>query len=142
MALRKNAKVELIRKVPLFSRCSRRELADIAMLADEMDFPEGRELIREGERGREFFVLVDGNVDVVRDGQKVATLGGGDFVGEVALVSRIPRIATVQTASPVRSLVISERTFSRLLDRAPQIRVKVLEALAERPAQSTHAPTL
>jgi len=142
VAIRKDAKVELIRTVPLFAHCSKRELAQIAAIADEIDFPSGKELIREGDRGREFFVLLEGTVDVQRGGTKLATLKAGDFVGEFALVSRIPRTATVTTTSPVRALVITDRTFRSLLDDAPQIQVKVLEALAARLAQIIQTPTL
>ena len=137
MALRKDAKIELLRNVPLFSRCSRRELGEIAKLADEIDLPQGREIIREGSRGREFFVLVEGSVDVRRGRRKLSTLTDGDFVGEIALVSDIPRTATVTTASPVRALVISERSFRRLLQTSPEIQLKVLDALAWRLAETT-----
>lgn len=139
MALRKDAKVELLKGVPLFSRCSRKELGEIAKIADEIDLPPGKEIIREGTRGREFFVLVDGSVDVRRGQRKLRRLEAGDFVGEIALVSDIPRTATVTTASPVRALVISERSFRSLLGRSPQIQLKVLDALAWRLAETTQA---
>ena len=75
MALGKNAKLDLIKGVPLFEHCSKSELQHIAQIADEIDLREGKELIREGERGREFFVIVSGEVDVRRKGRKIATLG-------------------------------------------------------------------
>jgi CRP-like cAMP-binding protein len=135
--LGKNKKVELIKNVPLFARCSRKELAEIAALADEIDLPEGREIIREGERGREFFVLLDGEAVVRRKGRKLATLSSGDFVGEIALVSRIPRTATVKTMTPVRALVVTDQAFRSVLHHSPQIQEKVLEALAERVSEHT-----
>ncbi|MBA2297062.1 MAG: cyclic nucleotide-binding domain-containing protein [Actinobacteria bacterium] len=131
MALRKDAKIELMRQVPLFAGCSKRELAEIAQLADELDLPSGRELIRQGERGREFFVLADGTVEVSRDGESSA-LGAGDFFGEIALVSDVPRTATVTSTSPVRLLVITDRAFRNVLERSPGIQLKVLDALARR----------
>ena len=137
MALRRNAKVELIRKVPLFSRCSRRELTEIASIADEIDLPAGKELIREGERGREFFVLVEGGAEVTQGGRRINTLASGDFFGEIALVSRAPRTATVTATSPIRALVVTERAFRSLLERSPEIQLKVLQALAERLAPAT-----
>ena len=137
MQLGKNKKVELIKHVPLFARCSRRELAEIAALADEIDIPEGREIIREGERGREFFVLLDGEAVVRRKGRKLATLKAGDFAGEIALVSRIPRTATVKTTTPARALVVTDQAFRSVMHRSPQIQDKVLEALAERVAEHT-----
>ena len=132
--LRKNAKVELIKRVPLFSHCSKKELGLIAQLADEIDLPEGKTLMREGDRGREFFVLVEGTADVRRGKRKLSTLGSGDFFGEIALVSQRTRTATVTTASPVRTLVVTEQSFRSLLDRAPDVQRKVLQALADRVA--------
>ncbi len=137
MALGRNAKVDLIRQVPLFSRCSRKELAEVASIADEIDLPAGRVLMREGERGTEFFVLLDGSADVLRSGRKINKLGDGDFFGEIALVSRSERTATVTTSEPSRVLVITEQAFRALLDHAPQIQIRVLEALADRLAPST-----
>jgi CRP/FNR family transcriptional regulator, cyclic AMP receptor protein len=125
-------KVELIRDVPLFSHCSKKELAEVASLADEVDLPAGKEIIREGERGREFFVLLEGSADVIRGDRKIATLSSGDFAGEMALVSRQPRNATVETTTPVRALVITDQAFRSLMKRSDEIHLKVLEALAER----------
>jgi CRP/FNR family cyclic AMP-dependent transcriptional regulator len=130
--LGKNQKVELIRRAPLFTRCTKAELAEIAAHADEIDLPADKALIRQGERGREFFVLLEGEADVIRDGKHIETMGPGDFFGEIALVSRVPRTATVQATTPVRALVITDRDFRSLLEHAPQIQLKVLEALAER----------
>jgi CRP/FNR family transcriptional regulator, cyclic AMP receptor protein len=135
--LRRNEKVEWIRHVPLFSQCSRRELAQIASIADEIDLREGKVLIREGERGREFFVLLEGSAEVTKDGRRINTVGPGDFFGEIALVSHSPRTATVTATSPVHTLVITERSFRRLLDEQPEIQRKVLVALAERLAPAT-----
>jgi CRP/FNR family transcriptional regulator, cyclic AMP receptor protein len=132
-----NQKIDLIRKVPLFARCSRAELKEIALLADEIDLHEGKEMTREGAPGREFFVLLDGTADVKKNGRRVNTLGPGDFFGEIALVSREPRTATVIATSPVRALVITDRSFRRLLDDAPQVQTKVMEAMAERLAPET-----
>ncbi len=132
MRLRRNQKVELIKRVPLFSRCSRKELDEVAQLADEIDLNEGKEMTKEGRPGREFFVLLDGKADVKRNGRRINTLGEGDFFGEIALVSRAPRTATVVATTPVHALVITDRSFRRLLEHSPQIQAKVLEALAER----------
>ena len=131
----KNQKVDLIKSVPLFARCSKKELAEIAGLADELELPEGKQLIRQGERGREFFVLLDGIVDVSRDGGSVDTMAAGDFFGEIALVSNVPRTATVTALSPIRLLVITDRDFRAFLEHSPDVQLKVLEALAERLAQ-------
>jgi CRP/FNR family cyclic AMP-dependent transcriptional regulator len=132
-----NQKIDLIRKVPLFARCSRAELKEIALLADEIDLHEGKEMTREGAPGREFFVLLDGTAEVKKNRRRVNTLGPGDFFGEIALVSREPRTATVIATSPVRALVITDRSFRRLLDDAPQVQTKVMEAMAQRLAPET-----
>jgi CRP-like cAMP-binding protein len=130
--LGKNTKIELIKNIPLFAHCSRKELAEIAALADEIDFPAGKEIIREGERGREFFILLDGGADVIRSGQRIAHLAKGDFVGEIAVIARIPRTATVKTTEPTRALVVTDQALRALLRRLPDMQLKVLQAVAER----------
>jgi len=130
--LRKNAKVELLRRVPLFSGCSKRELEEISAIADEFGLEANRDLTREGASGHEFLVLVEGSADVVRKGRRVNTLHSGDFLGEIALITGAPRTATVTTRKPARMLVITARDFKSLLRRVPSIQLKVLEALASR----------
>ena len=132
-----NVKIDLIRRVPLFSSISKTELAEVASIADEIDLPEGKVLIREGDEGREFFVLIDGTAQVERGGRKVAKLGPGDFFGEIALIAKTPRNATITTTSPVRALVITDRAFRALLDHSQKIQVGVLVALAERIAPTS-----
>jgi CRP/FNR family transcriptional regulator, cyclic AMP receptor protein len=132
MALGANAKMDLLRKAPLFEQCSKQELKRIASIADELDLPEGKVLIREGERGREFFVIVSGEVEVRRKGRKVKTLGAGSFVGEIALLSKIPRVATVTAQTPIDVLVITDRAFLDLCEKSPALAVKVARTLAER----------
>jgi CRP/FNR family transcriptional regulator, cyclic AMP receptor protein len=130
--LRRNQKVELIRHAPLFANCSKRELEEIAHLADEIDLNEGKEMTRQGSPGREFFVLLEGEADVTKDGRAINQLSAGDFFGEIALVSDSPRTATVTATTPVRALVITDRSFRRLLKDQPAIQNKVLAALAAR----------
>jgi CRP-like cAMP-binding protein len=130
--LRKNAKIELLKRVPLFERCSQRELGQIAMLADELDLPGARDLTREGAGGFEFIILVEGEADVVRGARVVNELGPGDFVGEIALVSGKPRTATVRTRGPARVLVITASGFRTLMHDVPSIKDKVLAAVTAR----------
>jgi CRP-like cAMP-binding protein len=130
--LRKNAKVELIKGVPLFAECSRKDLSEIAGIADEIDLREGKELTKEGRPGREFFVLIEGEADVKKGSRRINTLGPGDFFGEIALVTQRPRTATVLTTAPVRALVITDRSFRSLLEHQPAIQGKVMSALAAR----------
>ena len=130
--MHRDRKVELLKHVPLFSRCTKRELERISRLVDEIDLPAGKELTREGDRGREFFVLVDGSADVARGGRKIAALGPGDFFGEIALVSGRPRTATVTAAGPVEALVLTEQAFAGLMRANPGLQQKILQAVAER----------
>jgi CRP/FNR family transcriptional regulator, cyclic AMP receptor protein len=130
--LRKDAKMELLAQVPLFADCSRRELREVAEAADEVVVPAGYDLTREGSTGREFVVIVEGAADVRRRGRKVNELSDGDFLGEIALVSRGPRTATVRTTQPTHALVITSSSFRALLRRLPSMQWKVMQALAER----------
>ena len=130
--LRKNAKIDLISRVPLFAGCSKRELGEIASLADELALPAGRKLTAEGASGQEFVVLVDGAAEVKRGGRLIARLGPGDFLGEISLVTGRKRTATVTTTAPSRLLVVSAPGFRRLMRALPTLHVKVLEALAAR----------
>jgi CRP-like cAMP-binding protein len=136
--LRRNVKIALISRVPLFSECSKSELARVAAIADEISQPAGMELVTAGQRGREFCVLVSGSVDVRdRAGRTLATLSDGDFFGEIALLLDAPRSATVTAATPVRLLVIDRVGFQRLLRDVPTIQGKVLSALATRLADES-----
>lgn len=132
MRLHRDAKVDAIAGVPLFSRCTRGELRRIANIADEVDLQAGKVLTREGSRGREFFVILDGTADVRSDTRLLPSLGPGDFFGEIALVTDEPRTATVTTITPVHALVITDRAFRELLRTTPEIQSKVLEAVASR----------
>ena len=132
MALGANAKRDLIKGVPLFEHCSKKDLQRIGQIADEVDLRAGKVLMEEGERGREFFVIVSGEVEVRRKGRKIATLGPGSFVGEMALLSKIPRIATVTAVTPLDVLVITDRAFLGLLETMPSLCIKVARTLAER----------
>jgi len=132
MALRANAKLDLLKRVPLFEQCSKKDLQNIAQIADERDLRAGKVLIEEGERGREFFVIVSGEVEVTRQGRKIASLGPGSFVGEMALLSKAPRTATVTAVTALDVLVITDRAFLELLNTIPELWLKVARALAER----------
>jgi CRP/FNR family transcriptional regulator, cyclic AMP receptor protein len=134
--LRKDAKLELLREVPLFAGCSKKELGEISTLADELSFPAGTKLIEEGRQGHEFFLLVDGTVDVQAKGHEPKMLGAGSFFGEMALVSNRPRNATVTATTPVSVLVVHESGFRRLLRDSPEIQLKVLQTLADRAAEN------
>jgi CRP/FNR family cyclic AMP-dependent transcriptional regulator len=134
MRLGKDAKVELLKKVPLFSRLDKKALQDVAHIADELDLPAGKEMATEGDRGREFFVLLDGEAEVKKGETRINTMKEGDFFGEIALVTKMPRTASVIATTDVRVLVITERAFDALLKKSPEVGRSVAEALAERVA--------
>jgi CRP-like cAMP-binding protein len=137
MAFRKDAKVELISRVPLLAGCSKSELGRIASLADLVDFAQGDKLMQEGTSGSEFFILVEGTARVTRRGRKLADLGAGGWVGEIALISTVPRTATVVATSPLQTLVLTRRGFSDLVHHVPAIGIKVLAAVGQRLADQT-----
>jgi len=134
MRLGKDGKVELIKKVPLFSKLSKKELEQVAHIADELDLPNGKLMAEEGDRGREFFVLLEGEADVTKGDKSINTMHAGDFFGEIALVTQMPRTASVRATTDVRVLVVTERDFSALLKHSPEVGRGVAEALAERVA--------
>jgi CRP/FNR family cyclic AMP-dependent transcriptional regulator len=136
--LRRDAKIELLKHVPLFAGCSKSELRELAKTADELDIREGTVLTREGRNAREFFVLVEGTADVTRAGKKIADLGAGDWFGEIALIANSPRTATVTATSPVDVLVITDRRFRSVVETMPSIALKVLSCVGERLARDTH----
>ena len=130
--LRKDAKIELLRHVSLFAGCTKRELGEIALITDEIDFKPGKALITQGEPGRQFYVILDGEVGVVRDGETLPQRGGTEFYGEISLVSGVPATATVTTTTATRALVISQRNFKTLLERSPNIQMRILRAFSAR----------
>ena len=130
--LRKDAKVELLKRVPLFSHCTKKQVGAIASVADLIHVPADTELIREGADGREFLVIVEGAVDVKRNGRKINSLGPGDFVGEMALIAGSPRNATVTTTRDTDVLAITDRQFWALLEQVPEMQSSVIKALGER----------
>jgi len=130
--LRRDAKVELLKRVPLFAGCSKSELRALAKSTDEIDLREGTVMTREGRPGREFFVLIEGTARVTKDGQQVAELKGGDWFGEIALITNRPRTATVTATSAVDVLVLTDRRFRTVVETMPTIALKVLSSVGER----------
>ena len=98
-----NVKVEALKRAPLFEGLSKKELAELARVTEDLKIEPGTVLCREGKIGREFFVIVDGEAEITKGGKKIATRGGGDFVGEIALLTTTTRTATVTAITPVRS---------------------------------------
>lgn len=128
----RNTKVELLKRAPLFAELSRRELTELAKVTEDVDFGPGKVLCKEGRVAEEFFVIMDGEVEVTRLGKKLATRRSGEFFGEIALVLDTPRTATVTAKTPIRFFLLTRRSFLRLLDEHPGIERKVMRALAKR----------
>jgi CRP/FNR family cyclic AMP-dependent transcriptional regulator len=137
-----DTKVQALKGVPLFEGFSRKELVQLERVCEDLQVEPGKVLCEEGQIGHEFFVLVDGKVQVTRKARHVATLGGGDFVGEIALITEMPRTATVTAETPVRLFVMTRREFHSVLDQNPNVERKVLRALARRLAETSSDPTL
>lgn len=124
--------IEDLRKVPLFSGCTVAELRSIATLGTETTVHDGHVLTEQGKPGYEFCLIRSGEVRCSIDGKEVATLGAGDFFGEMALLDHGPRHATVVAHGTVQLLVLDSREFSALLDTAPSIAKKLLFSFAAR----------
>ena len=132
---------ERLSKVPMFSECTKRELQAIARAVKEIEHPEGHVIAREGDRGVGFFLITDGKANVSIGGKNRARLGPGDFFGEIALLDRGPRTATVTAASPVRLLGLTAWVFRGLIEEHPSIGIKLLEVLAKRLRDSPKSRT-
>jgi CRP/FNR family cyclic AMP-dependent transcriptional regulator len=128
-----DTKAEALGKTPLFGELSKHELGELAKVTEDLEVDEGRVLTREGDLGREFFVIVEGDVSVTQDGNEIRRLGPGDFFGEIALIyENARRTATVTAVSPLRFFVLTRQSFRSLLEHQPEIERKVMAALEER----------
>ncbi len=123
---------ERLRRIPMFSELSKRELRAVSRLMTEVDIPEGRTLMREGTVGREFMIIREGTAVVRRKGRKIAELGPGDFMGELAVLSGAPRTADVVATSPMTVETLNRREFMSLLDQSSKIATKVLIGAVKR----------
>jgi CRP-like cAMP-binding protein len=138
----KDTKVDALKRAPLFEGLSRKQLGHLAPLTDDLDVPAGTRLCREGTRAKEFFVIVEGEATVTRGGKLVATIGAGGFFGEIALLERVVRTATVTAATPLRCFVVSDQAFNALLETDPSIERKLLLTLARRLTSEFGDPTM
>jgi CRP-like cAMP-binding protein len=137
-----DTKVEALKRAPLFAGLSRKELVQLARVSEDLEVPPGKVLCKEGQTGREFFVIVDGEVEVTRSGKPVATRAGGEFFGEIALLEETPRTATVTAKTPLRLFVLTRKDFRHLVNENPNVERKVLRALARRVVELSGDPTL
>jgi cAMP-dependent protein kinase regulator len=128
----RDARVRLLRSVPFFSGCSEHELEALADVLDERVVDAGTDVVREGDRTRDFYVIVSGTAQVSRRGAPARTLEAGDFFGEVALLLQARRFATVTATSPLELLVAEQPAFFRLINAIDGLHAKMIDALAER----------
>ena len=128
----KDTKLDQLSRVRLFSACNKKELALIGRASDELSVPAGKVLCEEGKPGYEFYLILDGEAVVKRGGRKVATLGPGSSFGELALLTRMPRNATVEAGTDMDILILGQREFSGLLEEVPGMAHKLLGVLAQR----------
>jgi CRP/FNR family transcriptional regulator, cyclic AMP receptor protein len=128
----RKSKADLLRNVRLFSTCNKRELARIASLVDEVEAPEGKVIVRQGDPGRECFVIRDGKARATIRGKGSTVLGPGSFFGEMSLLDQGPRSATVIAESDMHLLVLGSREFSSLVNEVPTVAVRMMGGLAER----------
>ena len=128
----RDAKIALLENVRLFSTCNKRELSRIASLVDEVEAPKGKVIVRQGDPGRECFVIAEGRAKASIRGKGTATLGPGSFFGEMALLDQGPRSATVTAENDMRLLVLGSREFSALVNEVPTVGVRIMRGLAER----------
>jgi CRP/FNR family cyclic AMP-dependent transcriptional regulator len=123
-------------KIWLFSTSSAKDLRTIRKALEEVIVPAGRMLTEQGTIGREFFLIVEGQASVKRNNRKVATLGPGQYFGELALLDRRPRSASVISDTEMELLVLGQRQFNAVLDSVPALSRKLLAAMATRLRES------
>jgi len=132
LTLTHDRRTELLGACRLFSGVGSDDLAAVARRAVEVDFPTDRVIARQGEIGTGFFIVVDGSVRVIRGGEEVATLGPGEFFGELSVLDGLPRIAQVVAAEPTRCLALASWDFEQALVDSPTLALAILRGLATR----------
>jgi CRP/FNR family cyclic AMP-dependent transcriptional regulator len=137
-----DTKVDALSQAPLFEGLTHKELTEVAKRSEDLDFAAGKVLCREGEIGSEFYVIMEGEAEVTRRGEKLATQGSGSFFGEISLVEDVPRNATVTATTPIRCFVLTRGRFLHVLDEFPGVERKVMRALAKRLVAASDDPNL
>jgi CRP/FNR family transcriptional regulator, cyclic AMP receptor protein len=140
VALTLDRRTELLAGCPLFAGVSSSDLGAVGDQALEVDFPADHVIARQGEIGTGFFVIVEGAVRVIRDGEELATLGPGDFFGEMSVIDGLPRVAQVVTTEPTRCLALASWEFERLVLDHPTIGLAILRGLSARLRSRTEPP--
>lgn len=140
MPLTQDRRTALLGGCPLFGGVGPADLAAIGERAIEVEFPAEHVIARQGEIGTGLFVIVDGAVRVVRDGEEIATLGPGDFFGEMSVIDGLPRVAMVVTTAITRCLALASWEFERLVLEHPTIGLAILRGLSARLRAKTEPP--
>ena len=123
---------ERLARIPLFEGLSKKQLSQVSSLMTPLDLKAGKVLARQGEVGREFLILLEGQVEVARDGKIIAVRGPGDFIGEIALLDNRPRTATVTARTDVVVEALNRGEFASLLAEAPELSAQVMATMARR----------
>jgi CRP-like cAMP-binding protein len=139
MTLTQDRRAELLAGCPLFKGIDADGLTKLAALATSVDFPAGHVIARQGEIGTGFFVIVSGGVRVVRDGNVVAHLGPGEFFGELSVLDRMPRNATVAAEEPTSCLALASWDFENVLLAEPALTLAILRGVAIRLREVTES---
>ena len=126
---------ELLARVPLFEGLSKKQLSRVSSLMTSLELPSGKVLARQGEAGHEFVILLEGEVEVVRDDKVIAVRGPGDYIGEIALLDNRPRTATVTAKTNVVVEVLNRVEFASLLANTPEISSQIMATMAQRLAE-------
>jgi CRP/FNR family transcriptional regulator, cyclic AMP receptor protein len=137
-----DTKVQALKRAPLFEGLSKKELTELARVTEDLEIGAGEVLCKEGDIGQEFFVIVEGETEITSSGKRVAARGGGDFVGEIALLEDTTRTATVTAKTPLRVFVLTRQDFRHLVHENPTVEQKVMRALARRVVELSGDPTM
>jgi len=129
LSIKRDQKIDLLKKVPMFSNLSNRQLIEIAKHAQQVSVKAGEVLTKQGSRGWEFFFIVEGKGQVQKDGKTIRKLTSGDFFGEISLIDQEPRTATVVADTDMILLVVDTRSFAHLLETIPGFQGKIILAL-------------
>jgi CRP/FNR family cyclic AMP-dependent transcriptional regulator len=133
VALRRHKEyTDHLKALPLFEGLSDKELEFLARVTTETSVKKGSALVKQGELGQEAMIIEKGTASVTREGEELDTIGPGDFFGEMSLINSQPRNASVVATSDMRLLVMDSREFSSVLDKYPEVAVKILKTVVAR----------
>jgi len=131
-SMARSSDLDYLKAVPLFASFSKKDLRRLARAADDVDIRPGYVIVEQGRPGHGFYLIIEGTATVKRNNRKVATLGPGEYFGELALLDRGPRNATVVADTPMRLLVLGPREFGGVIDEVPGLARKLLTSMAQR----------